>query len=158
LRNSSVGRRGRGRSGGIGKRGLCRLPGLILILQLCLQCLNLLLLCGESVFQRLNVGGGDCRRGRRRGRSVCRRRVGNRFGLCPNSDREHRHQDCEKQGLIPFHGSTVLSFKFVLATVTSMVEFNRKPSITAAVLTFCFSQVPLLLPWPSASRNIRQVQ
>src|SRR5580698_8958055 len=27
-----------------------------------------------------------------------------------------------------------------------------------AVLKFCFSQVPLLLPWPSASRNIRQVQ
>jgi hypothetical protein len=44
-----------------------------------------------------------------------------------------------------------------LQRLLQMVEFNRKPSIAAAVLTFCFSQVPLFL-LASASRNIRQVQ
>jgi hypothetical protein len=35
---------------------------LILVMQFILQCLDLLLLRGQGVFQRLNVGSGDRRR------------------------------------------------------------------------------------------------
>src|ERR1035437_6807607 len=64
---AGLGLHGRGLVSGVGRGGLRLLPVLLRLLQLLRELLDLLLLGGQAVFQRLNVGSGYSRRRWRRG-------------------------------------------------------------------------------------------
>src|SRR6266567_747006 len=92
---------------------------LVFAFHLRLQRLNLLLLCGESVFQLLDVGCGDGRLGRSRGSislgwNSARRGLGLSLG---RSGPRRQREGGEEQALAEFHRSTVLSLILFILNV-----------------------------------------